>query len=275
MTRTISALLGFMLLLGAGSAAATAKLERKVEAATSVLEQLTEIPEQGIPHQLLNNAYAVAVIPNIIKAGFIIGGRYGEGVLVMRRPDGQWSNPSFVTMGGGSVGFQAGAQSSDLVLVFKTKRSVESITNGKITLGGDVSVAAGPWGRYTSAATDMQLKAEIFAYARNRGLFGGIALDGSVLGIDKKANFAYYGTGDATARDIFANDSIPTPVQARRFKEVLAATAPALQWQPGVGSRTAAIAPAQPAPAPAPATDSGAQTFGLEDAPAAQSDVVF
>ncbi|HHQ13416.1 MAG TPA: hypothetical protein ENK16_00155, partial [Chromatiales bacterium] len=193
MTRPLSVLIAFALLLTTITAAAvTPKLEKRVDNATAVLEQLTRIPEQGIPPNLLKNAYGVAVIPGVIKAGFIIGGRFGQGILVVRRPDGSWSNPSFVNLGGGSVGFQAGAQSSDIVLVFKTRRSVENITKGKITLGGDVSVAAGPWGRYTSASTDIALKSEIFSYARNRGLFGGVAIDGSVLSIDQKSNAIYY-----------------------------------------------------------------------------------
>ena len=269
MTRPISAFFAVLLILCVGTATAATKLEKRVEDSTAVLEQLAAIPEKGIPSNLLNSAYAVAVIPNVIKAGFIIGGKYGQGVLVIRRPNGEWSNPSFITLAGGSVGFQAGAQASDLVLVFKTKRGVENIYKGKFTLGGDMAVAAGPVGRYTSASTDLQMKAEIYAYARNRGLFGGISLDGAALSMDKKSNFAYYQTGDGTARNILADDAIPAPIEARRFKDVLGAAAPSLAWQPA-GSRQASAA--RPA---APAQESGARTYGLDDAPPANGDVIF
>ncbi len=267
MTRPLSVLIALALLLTAvTAAAATPKLEKRVDNATAVLEQLTRIPEKGIPPNLLKNAYGVAVIPGVIKAGFIFGGRFGQGILVVRRPDGSWSNPSFVNLGGGSVGFQAGAQSSDIVLVFKTKRSVDNITKGKITLGGDISVAAGPWGRYTSASTDIALKSEIFSYARNRGLFGGVALDGSVLSIDKKSNAAYYQNGSGSAAQIFADAAIPTPARARHFQEALAAVAPPLNREPA--ARTASAAkPSQ--------AQEGTKTYGLDDAPAVEGDVVF
>lgn len=270
MTRTLSAFAAAALALAMTTASAATKLERRVEDATAVLQQLTEIPEKGIPPNLLNSAYAVAVLPNVIKAGFMLGGKYGQGVLVVRRPDGTWSNPSFITLAGGSFGFQIGAQASDLVLVFKTKRGVENIYKGKFTMGGDMAVAAGPVGRYTTAATDLQLKAEIYAYARNRGLFGGISLDGAVMSMDQKSNFAYYQSGDGTARNILADDNIPAPLEARRFKDVLAAAAPSLQWDPAGATRQASIA------APAlPAEEAGARTYGLDNAPPATGDAIF
>ncbi|MDP7419549.1 MAG: lipid-binding SYLF domain-containing protein, partial [Gammaproteobacteria bacterium] len=163
-------------------------LDRRMDAATEVLEEMSKMPEKGVPSNLLASAYAVAVIPNVIKAGFVLGGSYGKGILVVRQPNGRWSNPAFISLGGGSIGWQAGAQSSDIVLVFKSRKGVDNIAQGKLTLGGDANVAAGPVGRHTSAATDGQLKAEIYSYARNRGLFAGISLKGSWLQIDQKAN---------------------------------------------------------------------------------------
>jgi len=153
---------------------------------------MSQMPEKGIPPSLLSNAYAVAVIPSVIKAGFILGGSYGKGVLVVRQSDGRWSNPAFISLGAGSFGWQVGAQSSDIVLVFKNRKGVDNIANGKLTLGGDANVAAGPVGRHTSAATDGRLNAEIYSYARNRGLFAGISLEGAWLRMDNKSNFAFY-----------------------------------------------------------------------------------
>ena len=140
------------------------------------------MPDVRLPDTLLAHAYGIAVIPDVTKVAFIFGGRHGNGVLVVRdKLNGPWSNPCFVSLTGGSWGFQAGAQSSDIILVFTTKRGIEGIAGGKITLGADASVATGPVGRQGSAATDITFNAEIYSYARTRGLFGGIALDGSVI----------------------------------------------------------------------------------------------
>jgi lipid-binding SYLF domain-containing protein len=163
-------------LLQAGS-----KQVAKVKAATKVLKQIIAVPGQSIPPSLLRNAQGVAVIPGVIKAGFIIGGRGGRGILVLRKKENCWSNPSFVTLAGGSIGCQIGAQSADVILVFKSRKGVDGIVKGKFTLGADAAVAAGPVGRQAEAATDIQLKAEIYSYSRSRGLFAGISLEGAAL----------------------------------------------------------------------------------------------
>jgi lipid-binding SYLF domain-containing protein len=181
--------------------------------AVRVLDEIMQAPDQAIPHDLLRNARAIAVIPDVVKAGFVFGGRRGEGLVSIKSPDGTWSNPSFVTLTGGSIGFQAGVSSTEIVLVFRTQRGVDGIVNGKFTVGADASVAAGPVGRSAQAATDAQLKAEIYSYSRSRGLFAGVALDGSVLRIDQDANAAVYGAG-ITPRRIFEGGviNVPTPV---------------------------------------------------------------
>lgn len=181
--------------------------------AVRVLNDIMQAPDKAIPQDLLRNARAIAVIPDMIKAGFIFGGRRGEGLISVKSPDGTWSNPSFITMTGGSVGFQAGVSSTDVVLIFRTQRGVDSIVGGKFTLGADASAAAGPVGRTASAATDAQLKAEIYSYSRSRGLFAGVALDGSALRIDYDANAAVYGAG-ITPRRIFEGgvSNVPGPV---------------------------------------------------------------
>ncbi|MBL8300891.1 MAG: lipid-binding SYLF domain-containing protein [Rhodanobacteraceae bacterium] len=161
-----------------------------------------QAPDRRIPTNLLREAHAIAVIPDVIKAGLVVGGRRGHGLIAIKSSDGTWSNPSFVTMTGGSVGFQAGVQSADIVLVFRSQRGVDSIVHGKFTLGADASAAAGPVGRSAQASTDAQLKAEIYSYSRARGLFAGVALDGSVLAINHEANQAVFGDG-VTPRRIF------------------------------------------------------------------------
>jgi lipid-binding SYLF domain-containing protein len=178
-----------------------------------VLKEIMEAPDKSIPSDLLKDAHAIAVIPDMVKAGFIFGGRRGEGLISVKSPDGTWSNPSFITLTGGSVGFQAGVSSTDVILVFRTQRGVDSIVNGKFTLGADAAAAAGPVGRTASASTDSQMKAEIYSYSRSRGLFAGVALDGSALRIDYDANAAIYGAG-ITPRRIFEGgvSNVPGPV---------------------------------------------------------------
>lgn len=186
---------------------------KRAENAVRVLREVMEAPDKAIPKDLLQNAHAVAVVPDVIKAGFVIGGRHGSGLISVKTRDGTWSNPSFVSMTGGSIGFQAGVSSTDVILVFRTQRGVDSIVHGKFTLGADASAAAGPVGRTAQAATDAQLKAEIYSYSRARGLFAGAALDGTAITIDNDANQTVYGKG-VTARRIFDGgvQNVPDPV---------------------------------------------------------------
>ncbi|HTI96400.1 MAG TPA: lipid-binding SYLF domain-containing protein [Rudaea sp.] len=188
--------------------------------AVRVLKEIMQAPDSRIPGHLLRDAYAVAVIPDVIKAGLIIGGRHGLGVLSVKTPNDVWSNPTFIGMTGGSIGFQAGVQSTDVILIFRTQRGVDSIVHGKFTLGADASVAAGPVGRSANAATDAQLRAEIYSYSRARGLFAGVALDGSVLSIDNTANQAVYGEG-ITPRRIFEGGLSNVPDAVVDFRDRL------------------------------------------------------
>jgi lipid-binding SYLF domain-containing protein len=181
--------------------------------AVRVLRDVLQAPDRRVPTDMIANAYAVAIVPDVIKAGFVIGGRHGLGLISVKTENGTWSNPSFITMSGGSIGFQAGVSSTDVILVFRTQRGVDSIVHGKFTLGADASAAAGPVGRTAQASTDAQLKAEIYSYSRARGLFVGAALDGSVIAIDNDANAAVYGEG-ITPRRIFAGgvSNVPNPI---------------------------------------------------------------
>ena len=167
---------------------------RTLEAASATVEALCDLSLKGIPPALLQDAKGVAIIPHIVKVGFLIGGRFGRGVVLVRQPDGIWSNPVFITVVGGGIGWQAGIQSTDLVLVFKTSHSLDRVLRGqgKVTLGADVAIAAGPVGRQAEAATDLQLQAEIYSYSRSRGLFAGISLEGAGLLVDCAANEAFY-----------------------------------------------------------------------------------
>jgi lipid-binding SYLF domain-containing protein len=176
-----------------------------------------------------------------------------------------WSNPVFISLTGGSWGFQAGAQSSDIILVFTTKTGVEGIAGGKLTLGADASVATGPVGRQGSAATDMNFNAEIYSYARTRGLFGGIALDGSVISVDKSANAALYGKGGVTATEIFSGQAPAAPGTAQRFLERLAqATRTAVRSSPAPQADMPAASTVQ-TPAAAPPNADAPRTYPLEE----------
>lgn len=195
-------LMAVLLMFAVHGAQANTTPEQRTQSAITVLKEMSAIPENSIPERLLAEAYAIAVIPNMTKAALIFGGRGGKGLISVRAENGAWSNPNYINVGGGSWGFQAGVQKSDLILVFTSKDGVESIVKGKITLGADASVAAGPVGRSVQASTDEKLKAEIFSYSRSKGLFAGIALDGTVISIDKKANETMYGDM-ASPRSIF------------------------------------------------------------------------
>ena len=216
---SLSLLLG---LVGFGTTADAAKADEgaRLQRAIQVLDEVMRMPERAIPRKLFDEAYAIAVIPDVIKAGFVFGGRHGTGVISIRLPDGSWSNPSFISLTGGSVGFQAGVQATDVVLVFRSARGVDSIVNGKFTLGADAGVAAGPVGRTVQASTDGRLQAEIYSYSRSRGLFAGVALDGAVLSIDHRSNARAYGP-NTTARAAFEGRGTEVPPAVVDFRDRL------------------------------------------------------
>lgn len=164
-----------------------------IRQAQQVLAEQVAMPGKQIPHKLLSEAQGVAIIPRVVKVGFVAGLRRGHGVVMVRDADGQWCLPQFVKLTGGSVGWQAGIQGTDVVLVFTTRKSVDGLMKGKFTIGADASAAAGPVGRNAAAATDAKLGAEIYSYSRSRGLFLGVSLDGSAIEIDQDAHAAFYG----------------------------------------------------------------------------------
>jgi lipid-binding SYLF domain-containing protein len=217
MRLVLTALLALMLPFAAN---AQEREIQRADNAVRVLSEILAIPEESIPERLLREAEAIAVMPDVVKAGLVFGGRGGKGLMAVRGSDGTWSNPTFITLGGGSFGFQAGVQSADVVLVFRNRRGIDNIVNGKFTLGADASVAAGPVGRSAQASTDGQLKAEIYSYSRARGLFAGIALDGAVIAIDNRANRRVYGR-DVTARMILENRVRPQVNAVVGFRDKL------------------------------------------------------
>ena len=244
------------------SATAASKEEQRVSDATDVLDQLLQIPEKSIPPSLLARAYAVAVIPNAIKAGLIFGARRGKGIIVVRQDDETWSNPAFVTLTAGSVGWQAGVESSDIILVFKTRKGVTDISNGKLTLGAEASVAAGPVGRNASIATDVQFEAEVMSYSRSRGLFVGVALDGTGVTMDRKANTAFYGSAEMSPDAIFESSPNIAPDIANSFVQLLTAQTSRLPTAPGMQSGVAGTTTAPPASSD---DSSEVRTYGMPD----------
>lgn len=189
-----------------------------VDSATDVLTEFMQLPQDGIPRALLARAEGIVVVPSTIKVGLIAGVRHGRGVAVVRDEQGQWQAPVLLTMTGGSAGWQAGIQSTDVILVFQTRKGVQGLLRGKFTIGVDAAAAVGPVGRQAAAATDGRLQAEILSYSRSRGLFVGASVDGTLLQIDHGANQRYYGAGQATS-----SGAAPAfPVSASRLLSTLA-----------------------------------------------------
>ena len=195
------------------------KESEKIDASAKVLKDFVAMKEK-IPQQLLEITEGIIVVPKLINAGFVVGGKRGRGIAVVKHEDGTWSDPAFITLTGGSVGFQVGVQAIDLVLIFKSRETLEKIGKGSFTLGGDISVTAGPVGRNSSASTDYKLEAEVYSYSRSKGLFAGISLSGSALAVDAKANEAFYGE-ETDAKTIFSEESKTEEASVTSLKQVL------------------------------------------------------
>jgi SH3 domain-containing YSC84-like protein 1 len=193
---------------------------KRLSDATTVLREFKAAPDKGVPENLWGRAECVAVIPNLKKAAFMIGGEYGKGVMSCRNGD-TWSAPIFLELEKGSAGWQIGGEQVDLVLLMMNREGVEKLLKDKVNLGADASVAAGPVGRTASASTDAQLKAGILAYSRAEGAFAGINVSGGVLRPDKEANEHAYGASVA-ARDVLFKSDITAPAPAQAFVRTLA-----------------------------------------------------
>jgi lipid-binding SYLF domain-containing protein len=219
-------LLPAILLMFVFSAIVTANRSDEVKRltrATDVFQEIMKTPDKGIPEDLLDKAECVAIIPGLKKGGLGLGGKYGKGLIMCRKPDRNWTAPSFITIEGGSVGFQIGFTQIDVVMLFMNKSGVDKLIGDKFTIGADASAAAGPVGRQTAAQTNIRLDAQILTYSRAKGLFAGVSLDGATLRYDKDDNRDFYGK-DIDPRAILLDGSVEMPAEARSL-------ASALSWQ--------------------------------------------
>ncbi len=189
-----------------------------------VLGEITREPKTGMPRPVLRKAQGMAIVPDMFKLSFIFGARFGRGVLVVRQPDGSWSNPVFIQLLGGSLGAQAGAQATDLVLVFQTRKGLDRFLKGKdkLTLGVDAGVAVGPAGKRFEASTDAALKAEILSYSNTHGLFAGVSAEGGTLQIDWRANTLYYHQPVSPGAILAVNSALPVPPSTISLQQILA-----------------------------------------------------
>lgn len=202
-------------------ASATGKWEGLVDESGKVLSEIQEMPDQSIPEDLLRKCSAIAIFPSTVSAGFGIGGKYGQGIIMVRDENTKrWSPPAIFTIAGGSIGLQIGGQATDFVLLVMNRRSVDGLLQGKFKLGADASVSAGPVGRNAEAATDVQLKGGILSYSRSRGLFAGVKLAGDVLAQHWDANEALYAK-KLSAREILIENKAGMPQSAERVLKVL------------------------------------------------------
>jgi lipid-binding SYLF domain-containing protein len=184
----------------------------RAQKATQVFKEIMNAPDQGIPENLLQSAKCIAIIPGDVKFAFIFGGNYGRGLATCRTEHG-WSAPMFVAVDGGSVGYQIGGSSTDLILLFMNNHALQSLLSDKFKLGADASVAAGPLGRNAAAGTDLKLNAEILSYSRAKGVFAGVSLNGAVVQADKSGDKAMY--GDDVDRHEILSGKVVVPESAR------------------------------------------------------------
>jgi len=225
----------------------------RIQSAAMVLSQIMEAPDKAIPDSIMDGAKCIAIVPSMLKASFIFGANYGKGVATCRTGSG-WSTPVFFKVEGGSFGFQAGGQASDLVLIIRTMDGMQHLLQSKFKLGADASAAAGPVGRDAEAATDLTMRAQILTYSRSRGLFAGVAVDGAVVHQDDNATHAFYGK-DWTFYSLL-NGEVPVPADAQNLVKTVEHYAPTRRaGQPPATTpeAPAAVAPATVAPEAAPA----------------------
>jgi lipid-binding SYLF domain-containing protein len=233
-----------------------ADIER-VQSAAVILSQIMEAPDKGIPDGIMDGAKCLAIVPSMLNASFIFGANYGKGVATCRAESG-WSAPVFFKVEGGSFGFQAGGQASDLVLVIRTMEGMQHLLQSKFKLGADASAAAGPVGRNAQAATDLTMRAQILTYSRARGLFAGVSVNGAVVHQDNSATQAFYGK-DWTFFSLL-NGQVPAPADAQNFLKTVELYAP---------TRRAAHQPTTPAPAATPAAPTEPSSAAKPTEPAA------
>jgi lipid-binding SYLF domain-containing protein len=222
MKRFISCCLAVLCLISFSSIVSAAdKWDTMIDECAMVFEEMTKMPEKGIPTKLLQDCYAIAIFPNTIEAGFVIGGQYAQGVIVVKdRKTGKWSAPAVYNLKGGSFGWQIGGQAADNILLIMSERGLDGLMRSKFKLGADAAISAGPLGRDAAAATDAQLKGGILSYSRSRGAFIGLKLDGSVIRYNKGANRDLYGE-NLSAQSILIEKTVSPPAGAQRLMKDL------------------------------------------------------
>src|SRR5215469_1951628 len=204
------------------------KEDHRLQESYDVLRDVLNTPDKGIPHDLLNKAECVIVVPSMKKAAFIVGASYGRGVMVCRSGEtfrGPWSAPAMFALEGGSFGLQAGGQATDYVILVMNEKGAKSVMSSKVKLGGEASVAAGPVGRTSSAETDAVMNAEMLSWSRSKGLFGGLSLEGSTIRSDDDANKKLYGK-DVNAKQIIVEREVRTPAAGQPLDQLLTSTSP-------------------------------------------------
>jgi lipid-binding SYLF domain-containing protein len=208
-------------LVATASAASPSKKEvRILREASTVVETLMATPDNSIPEDLLERAECIGVFPGVKKGAFIVGGQYGRGVVSCRATDGRMDAPAFYSIGGGSIGFQIGGSSTDIVFLVMNPDGMKHLVSDRFAIGGEVSAAAGPVGRTAHAATDAQAQAQILSWSRSRGLFAGASLDGAVVQPSEEANQRLYGK-ETSAKTILIEHEVTVPAHARRFVQVI------------------------------------------------------
>jgi SH3 domain-containing YSC84-like protein 1 len=205
--------------LSAHAAADKATLDSRVQAATDTIQQIMSVPDKAVPNKIAQQATCIGVIPGMKKGAFIVGAEYGRGLVTCRTGHG-WSAPVFITLGGGSFGFQLGGQSTDVVLVAVNDKGFQTLLKSKFKIGGDAAAAAGPVGRNSQAATDWKLSAELLTYSRSKGLFAGVDLTGTSVTQSSDDTRTFYGV-DHTADDILKGN-VPVPDDAKTFVRTVA-----------------------------------------------------
>lgn len=192
-----------------------------IKDATTVLTEIRNAPDGGIPDELLARCEGIAIFPSVYKGGFVVGASYGKGLIAVRNPrTGKWRGPAFLQIGSGSFGWQIGIEATDLIMVIMNQRGVNAFFKNNLTLGGDISVSAGPVGRNLKASTDATLRAEVYSYSRSKGFFAGLSLEGAYLRHDYKSDEVFYGR-ILTPGELLSQDAVSVPEQGRRFLEFL------------------------------------------------------
>jgi lipid-binding SYLF domain-containing protein len=194
------------------------KAAERVKSAATVLEEIQAAPDTGIPDEVMGSAECVAVVPSMLKAGFVFGAQYGRGVASCRTAKG-WSDPVFLTIQGGSFGLQIGGQAVDLIMLIMNQKGIENLVNSKFKLGADATVAAGPVGRHAAADTDWKMRAQVLSYSRARGIFAGLELNGAVVKMDRESTLEFYGKNQPFSTTL---QNVSSPPAALPFLQGLA-----------------------------------------------------